>query len=92
MNTGYKPTSTIEYLIGNGRPDEIQFSFEEVQNNSPAYKEWFENLLQTPIEYLQKYSPYYNAEIRLTREEATIQHRKTVAKLYGEERAKIMVP
>ena len=91
-NKFIQPTNRVEYLIGNGRPDEIQFSLEEALNNSPAYKEWFENLLQTPIEYLQKYSPYYNAEIRLTREEATIQHRKTVAKLYGEERAKIMVP
>lgn len=91
-NKFIKPTDRVEYLTGNGRPDEIQFSLEEVLSNSPGYQEWFDNLLETPIEFLQKYSPYYNKEIRLTREEATTQHRKTVAKLYGEERARIMVP
>jgi hypothetical protein len=92
MNKVLKPTNRIEYLVGNGRPDEIQFSFEDVQSNSPAYKEWMSNLLETPIEFLQKYSPYYNKDIRMTREEATIEHRKTVAKLYGEEKARIIVP
>jgi hypothetical protein len=90
MNSDFNQSTsnTVDYLTGNGLPNEIQFSNDPEVLDSQAWKEYWESGITLP--FLQQYSPYYNVSLRLSREDAIIEFRRRIANAFGWEKANSM--